>query len=46
MESLFRLVVIRCTFVIRARLKFTRQISLELHQNDTKKLMQMISLIT
>ena len=39
--SYYFFVVIRCTFVIRARLKFARWISLELHENDTKKLMQM-----
>ena len=32
-------------FVIRARLKFARWFSLELHENDSKKLKQMISLI-
>ena len=32
-------------FVIRARLKFARWFSLELHENDSKKLTQMISLI-
>ena len=42
-EAMISLVVIRCTFW--ARLKFARWISLELHENDTKKLMQMISLI-
>ena len=44
-EAIICLVVIRCTFVIWARLKFARWISLELHENDTKKLMQVISLI-
>ena len=39
--TIISLVVIRCTFVIRARLKFAKWISLELHENDTK----MISLI-
>ena len=39
--AIISLIVIRCTFVIRARLKFARWISLELHENDTKKLMQM-----
>ena len=43
--AIFSLGVIRFTFVIRVRLKSARWISLELHYNDTKKLMQMISLI-
>ena len=40
--AIISLVVIRSTFVIRARLKFAWLISLEFYQNDTKKLMQMI----
>ena len=43
--AIISLVVIWFTFVIRAGLKFARRISLELHYNDCKKLMQMISLI-
>ena len=43
--AIISLVVIPSTFVIRARLKFAWLISLEFYSNDTKKLMQMISLI-